>query len=106
MRLNDTEADGCCLPSNARPEHVWDLSRTYQEFSTPNELKMMETIRSQTSDLFDMKNNEHKTMLLRLWKAAIPGEEVPDLDKPHERWKYIGFQNARPETDFRAGEEE
>mmetsp|Transcript_11147 Transcript_11147/g.15508 ORF Transcript_11147/g.15508 Transcript_11147/m.15508 type:complete len:279 (+) Transcript_11147:95-931(+) len=93
---------GCCLPSNARPEHVWDLSRTYQEFSTPNELKMMETIRSQTSDLFDMKNNEHKTMLLRLWKAAIPGEEVPDLDKPHERWKYIGFQNARPETDFRA----
>jgi len=84
------------------PEETWDLSRSYQEFSTPNELKMLDRIRSQTCVLFDMENKDHSMLLVRLWKAALPGEALPDLDKPHERWKYIGFQNARPETDFRA----
>uniref|UniRef100_A0A7S3YGJ3 ELMO domain-containing protein n=2 Tax=Lotharella globosa TaxID=91324 RepID=A0A7S3YGJ3_9EUKA len=92
----------CCLGQKPNKGPQWTVERKYIEFATPKELKLIEKIRSQTSELFDIENEAHRDLLVRLWKAAIPEEEVPDLDKPHEKWKYIGFQNARPETDFRA----
>ncbi|GAB5367003.1 hypothetical protein AAMO2058_001192500 [Amorphochlora amoebiformis] len=92
---------GCC---GGKPmvERTWNVERKYIEFGTPRELKLIDLIREQNAEPFDIEEKGDREMLNRLWKIAFPTEELPDLNQREDKWKYVGYQNARPETDFRA----
>ena len=48
---------------------------------------------------YDKTNKEHEDLLLRLWKAVFPDQELKS--RVSEQWKQMGFQGTDPATDFR-----
>eukprot|EP01130_Rhizamoeba_saxonica_P002445 TRINITY_DN12242_c0_g1_i1.p1 TRINITY_DN12242_c0_g1~~TRINITY_DN12242_c0_g1_i1.p1 ORF type:complete len:859 (-),score=178.59 TRINITY_DN12242_c0_g1_i1:47-2623(-) len=49
---------------------------------------------------FDVENEDHLTLLARLWKVSFP--ELPFGGPDHDEWKNIGFQCSQPQKDLRA----
>ncbi|RKP16772.1 hypothetical protein ROZALSC1DRAFT_31364, partial [Rozella allomycis CSF55] len=48
---------------------------------------------------FNGDDDKHVSLLKELWSTLFP--ENPDIDHVSEHWKFLGFQNHSPATDFR-----
>lgn len=95
---------GCsgCFEGRGPPKPEWTKDKDYDLFATPKELKLIQSIRKGNGIAYDPKRPSDRAMLLDLFRLSFPDAKVPDLDQRDERWKNIGFQAARPHTDFRA----
>eukprot|EP00892_Ulva_mutabilis_P007373 jgi/Ulvmu1/5007/UM021_0024.1 len=79
----------------------WILGSIGWTSLTETQIRQINALRASIRQKFDADNPAHQEELATLWRNCFPDEEwVPG---PHDRWKDAGFQNRKPESDFRGG---
>lgn len=68
------------------------------------EIQQLYELSGISSVAFDANNQDHLNLLRELYKICFPEKAtIPQKFHDDELWTSIGFQNTKPETDFRGG---
>ncbi|KAG2382718.1 hypothetical protein C9374_005298 [Naegleria lovaniensis] len=81
--------------SDARAGGEFPQAEIYLE---PEKKQILEKFKQYCSKKFDVENEKHQKLLFALYKACT--QKKTTLTEG-EHYKFLGFQNTKPETDFR-----
>ncbi|EFC38251.1 predicted protein [Naegleria gruberi] len=83
--------------SNANPRAGGDFPSP-EIYLEPEKKQILEQFKKYCSKKFDIENDKHQKLLFSLYKCCTQKKTILTEG---EHWKFLGFQNTKPETDFR-----